>query len=93
MSNPYNYNRKVLNPHLSNDTPQTRSDTKQIPFFFGGSQIPTDLFLAKTQYNGAKGSGLHKGHKEIHKLNKLGNMLIQAKNDNIKFPHTLPFLK
>ena len=33
----------------------------QTPFFFGGSQIPTDLFLSKAMYNGSSGSGLHKG--------------------------------
>ena len=33
----------------------------QTPFFFGGSQVPTDLFLSKAMYNGSLGSGLHRG--------------------------------
>jgi hypothetical protein len=37
----------------------------QTPFFFGGSQVPTDLFIPKNRYNGSSGSGFHKGSPSI----------------------------
>lgn len=92
MSNPYGYNPKVSNPHLRNNIVQLRSGAEQTPFFFGGSQIPTDLFLGKFQYNGSKGSGL-KNHKEMVKIGKLGKGISLSKNNHIQIPHTLPFVK
>ena len=93
MSNPYAYNPKVSNPNLSNNIPQMKSGAFQPPFFFGGSQVPTDLFLGKNQYNGSKGQGA-KEHKEPIKLGKLGKGILGiSKHHKINIPHTLPFLK
>jgi hypothetical protein len=61
MSFSYGYNPKIAHPSMSNNIPMMRSGAFQVPFFFGGSQVPTDLFLAHSQYNGAKGGGFHKG--------------------------------
>ena len=41
MSFSYSYNPKVAMPWLSNDIPQMRSNALQAPFYFGGSQIPS----------------------------------------------------
>jgi hypothetical protein len=65
MSYSYAYNPKVSHPNMSNSIPQMASFKNQTPFFFGGSQVPTDLFLAKSSYNGSSGSGFHKGSPSI----------------------------
>lgn len=44
---------KVVNPNMSNNIPQMRSLELQKPFYFGGSQVPINLLLSKTQYSGA----------------------------------------
>ena len=36
---------------------QTKSNALQTPFFFGGSQVPTDLHLRPDVYNGSSGGG------------------------------------
>lgn len=57
MSFNYGYNPKVLHPDLENSRiPQMTSGAYQTPFFFGGSQVPTDLFLSKNRYNGSYSS-------------------------------------
>lgn len=49
------YNPKVAIPGLV-----LISNEFQTPFFFGGSQVPSGLLLAKSSFNGAKGEGLTK---------------------------------
>ena len=61
MSYSYAYNPKVSHPYSSNNNVNMKSGGFQTLFFFGGSQVPTDLFLSKAMYNGSSGSGLHKG--------------------------------
>ena len=91
MSYSYAYNPKVSHPDMRNSIPQTESNGFQTPFFFGGSQVPTDLFLAKSIYNGAKGSGFHKSS---HSMTQLGDLdFTTKKGHNIQIPHTLPFMK
>jgi hypothetical protein len=65
MSYSYLYNPKVSHPNLPNDIPQMKSGAMQTPFFFGGSQVPSDLFIPKNRYNGSSGSGFHKGSPSI----------------------------
>ena len=99
MSYSYSFNPKVANPHLSNKIPQMESGGFQKPFFFGGSQIPTDLFLSKSQYSGSSGTGLHQGNiskshiGDLDFTTKKGDMIYHRKNHNIKIPHSLPFMK
>jgi hypothetical protein len=100
MSFSYAYNPKVANPSLRNDIPQMRSSTKQTPFFFGGSQVPTDLFLAKSVYNGSSGSGFHRGVPSLKLPTDLDvihrtkdHSVFTRKGHNIKLPHSLPHMK
>ena len=53
MSNPYLYHPKVTHPNLPNDIPQMRSQAFQMPFYFGGSQVPINLGLKKGSYSGS----------------------------------------
>ena len=55
------YFPKVSHPYSSNNNVNMESGEYQTPFFFGGSQVPTDLFLSKAMYNGSLGSGLNRG--------------------------------
>ena len=64
MSYSYGYNPKVNHPYSSNNNVNMESGGFQTPFFFGGSRVPTDLFLPKAMYNGSSGSGLHKGRSQ-----------------------------
>lgn len=95
MSFSYAYNPKVSHPNARNNVVQMQSGSSQVPFFFGGSQTPTDLFLAKSQYSGSSGSGFapmyHNELIQPNNLNKLGNNIYSRKNNNIIMPHTLPF--
>jgi hypothetical protein len=50
------YNPKVAHPYMSNNIPQMRSEELQVPFFFGGSQVPNELMLKPNTFSG---SGLH----------------------------------
>ena len=87
MSNSYSYHPKVDNPLLSNDIPQMRSGTRQVPFFFGGAQAPVDLFLRKSQYNGSKGSGL------VSSMNRgLGHHVVQSPNGKKQIARHMPFM-
>ena len=58
MSFSYSYQPKVAMPWLSNDIPQMRSSAMQTPFYFGGSQVPYNLDLSPSEYNGSQSSGL-----------------------------------
>lgn len=44
---------KVTHPTVSENIPQLRSQCFQKPFFFGGSQIPSNLGLSKKLFSGA----------------------------------------
>lgn len=44
---------KVTHPNASENIPQLRSQCLQKPFFFGGSQIPSNLGLTKQAFSGA----------------------------------------
>jgi hypothetical protein len=84
MSNSYLYQPKVANPNLSNNIPQMRSGELQTPFFFGGAQAPTDLFL--NYYKPSTGSGL------ISSFNKTsGHNVIQTRGGKKQIPRHLPF--
>ena len=61
MSFSYSYNPKVAMPWLSNDIPQMRSNTLQAPFYFGGSQIPSNAMCGIP-----KGSGSNRVGGSIH---------------------------
>ena len=50
------FNPKVSHPYLSVNIPQTRSESFQAPFYFGGSQVPNDLGITKV----VKGRGIKK---------------------------------
>lgn len=76
MSYSYAYNPIVANPEISKHIPQMQSGGFQKPFFFGGSQVPTDLFMSSRQYNGSSGAGFHKGSPS---LTHLGDMDFTAK--------------
>lgn len=56
MSYNYAYNPKVSNPNLLNSIPQMESGARQVPFYFGGSQVPTDLALSQSRYDGSYSS-------------------------------------
>lgn len=45
------FSPKVANPFGFRT--QTQSGASQMPFFFGGSQVPTDLFLARKSFSGS----------------------------------------
>jgi hypothetical protein len=47
------YNPKVSNPDMSNLVAPMMSGGFQTPFFFGGSQVPTDLALPKGSFSGS----------------------------------------
>jgi hypothetical protein len=86
MSNPYSYNPKVANPNLRNNIPQMRSGASQPPFYFGGAQAPTDLFLMAESAFRPKSLGL------ISSFNKsLGHNVIQTKSGKKQIPRHLPF--
>ena len=47
------YRPKVANPNMSNNIVQMRSEMNQVPFYFGGSQVPMNLLLSKDEYSGS----------------------------------------
>jgi hypothetical protein len=89
---------KVEYPNAPNNNPNMKSGGFQTPFFFGGSSIPTDLFLPKTAYSGSSGSGFTKGSiskthpNDIDFTTKKGDEVYHRKNHNIKIPFRLPFM-
>jgi len=44
---------KVTHPNASENIPQLRSECLQKPFYFGGSQVPSNLGLSKQLFSGA----------------------------------------
>jgi hypothetical protein len=74
------YYPKVLNPNLSNSIPQMKSEEYQLPFFFGGSQVPTDLGLPVGSFSG---SGMSK-----MKITKVKSFI-----EPVNKPVILPFRK
>jgi hypothetical protein len=92
------YFPKQQNPDASNNNPNMRSGGYQTPFFFGGSQVPTDLFLPKTSYSGSSGSGFSKGSvskthpNDLDFTTKKGDEVFHQKGHNIKIPYKLPFM-
>ena len=83
----YSYHPKVAHLNMSVNIPQMRSDALQTPFFFGGAQTPTDLFLKKSQYNGAKGSGL------VSSMNRgLGHHVVQTPSGKKQIARHMPFM-
>lgn len=90
VSGIYNFHPKVEQPNKI--FYQMESDTKQVPFYFGGSQVPINInFMhgagiktpyASTQYHKkfltVKGSGLGCGIETT-----------VAKQNNIRIPHIL----
>lgn len=47
------YNPKVSHPFMSNNVAPMRSNDFQVPFYFGGSQIPNDLDLKEGTFSGS----------------------------------------
>ena len=92
------YFPKVEHSNVSNNNPNMKSGGFQTPFFFGGSSIPTDLFLPKTSYRGSRGSGfakdlVSKTHpNDLDFTTKKGDEVYHRKNHNIKIPFRLPFM-
>jgi hypothetical protein len=87
------YNPKVAHPGLV-----LISNEFQTPFFFGGSQTPHALHLAKGSYNGAKGEGLKGAPSKTRKgdydfTTKSGSKVFHRRGHNIKLPNVLPFMK
>ena len=91
------FSPKVEYPNAPNNNPNMKSGASQVPFFFGGSQVPTDLFLPKTSYSGSSGSGFNKGSiskthpTDLDFTTKKGDEVYHRKNHNIKIPFKLPF--
>lgn len=56
------YNPNTIDPLGVNTRINTTSGGFQVPFFFGGSQVPNDLFLSKAEYNGSSGEGIRGKH-------------------------------
>ena len=90
------YNPKVSHPYLSNNIPQMRSNDRQTPFFFGGSQVPIDLELPVGSFSGSgmshfkKGmpSKTHKGEEDF--TTKKGDIVFHQKGHYIRKP-ILPY--
>jgi len=69
----YNYRPKVEHPNAV--FPQMTSDGFQKPFFFGGSQVPTDLGINKPAFSG---SGLS-NKKYTSNMSRLQNLGVQGR--------------
>ena len=87
------YNPKVAHPNLV-----LISNEFQTPFFFGGSQVPHGLHLAKGSYNGTKGEGLKGSPSKTKKgdydfTTKAGSKVFHRRGHNIKLTNVLPFMK
>lgn len=91
------YNPAVSRPRLF--AKHTTSPAFQTPFFFGASQVPNDLNLRESSFNGSKGEGVHKGSvSRTHKgdfdfTTKQGSKVFHKRGHNIKLPNVLPFMK
>lgn len=88
MSGFYNNWFKVNNPNASNDITPMVSGGSQVPFFFGGSQVPTGLELHNTDLN-LTGGGLKHYNKIDFMHEKLGKGVQSSKfnrQTNIHLP-------
>jgi hypothetical protein len=67
MSGFYNNWLKVQNPNFTNNNVQMQSNELQVPFYFGGSQVPNALNLKSNEISG---SGFNKKIKkyEFHPI-------------------------
>ena len=86
------FNPKVVNPY--GYRVQTKSGELQTPFFFGGSQVPTDLFLARSSFSGSgfkKGSPSKTLFDDMDFTTKRGDEVFHRKDHNIRIPRKLPF--
>jgi hypothetical protein len=87
MSGFYNNWFKVNNPNTSNDIPPMESGGYQIPFYFGGSQVPINLNIPMNEINGSgnrkvnfmpTGKGIHHKHSNIHIPKHIGSLKTTA---------------
>lgn len=78
---------------------QTKSGGFVIPFFFGGSQVPSNLGLPDTYFNGSKGTGFKKGSAsktikgDMDFTTKLGDKVFHQDGHFINKKQRLPFMK
>lgn len=63
MSGTYNNWYKVQHPDMSNNIPPMESGGNQVPFYFGGSQVPAGLNINDSNLN-LTGKGLRNYNKE-----------------------------
>jgi hypothetical protein len=86
----YNYHPKVAHPNTV--FPQMASDCHQPPFFFGGSQVPTNLGIAT-------GSGIHTPyishteHARLMGVKGRGTSVSMRKNHKIYLTKNMPSIK
>ena len=71
---------------------QTKSEDFQAPFYFGGSQVPCDLFLARSHCRGGNIAA------PMHPIDAAfatarGNEVNTRKGHNIKLTRCMPFMK
>ena len=75
---------------------QTMSNGFQVPFFFGGSQIPSALLMKQGSFSGS-GLYFHKGTSskthlgDLDFTTKRGDEVFHRKDHNIKVHRKLPF--
>jgi hypothetical protein len=74
------YNPAVMNPNSVDTKLNTTSGGFQVPFFFGGSQVPNDLFLSKAEYNGSSGEGIRS--RTSHHLPHTFDMVFNKKHSS-----------
>ena len=86
----YNYHPKVTHPNTI--FPQMASGGYQVPFFFGGSNIPSDLGMMH-------GSGITTGHRftmqSVDKLDMQGRGIKTTidKHNKIMMPHHMASIR
>ena len=85
---------QVVNPKFRRV--QTESNALQKPFYFGGSQVPSDLGLPNQSFSGAgfhkdSPSKTHKG--DLDFTTKLGNKVYHQKGHFVVKPYNKPYVK
>ena len=93
MSGVYRNWIKVQNPNMSNDIPQMESGGSQVPFYFGGSYVPTYLHKNDTNLN-MTGKGLKNYRKTCLLQEKKGKGIQKTFHNiqsNIHIPRQLKF--
>lgn len=88
MSGFYNNWLKVQNPTMSNEIPQMESNGSQTPFYFGGSQVPSNLGLQNTTHM-VNGGGMSKVNFKPVFQGKLNQNTLHKKHSNIHLPRHL----